>query len=251
MTSELFDLSDFPSHGRIFRAPERVLLADTGPDGSARLDAISRYLHDIATLDVEDAGLTANFLWILRATSLTIAARPTYLQPLSIETACSGYGKAWAERRTRIIQGTTLCVDAAAIWVNIDSVGGRPRSLDPSFTAVYGPSAKGRHVSARTHLRRPDRDPDHQFSYEIRVTDLDIMGHVNNAVHSAFLEQAFFEIDLDSASELRATRIEFGEALEYGSPVHVSLWRSESHIAATLSQNDKVRSQFLALLASS
>jgi acyl-ACP thioesterase len=247
VTLDLFEHIDFPATGRIYRSQERVLLADTGPDGSVRLDAIARYLHDVATLDVDDAGLTSNFLWILRSTTTTITQRPTYLQQISIETSCSGYGKAWAERRSRVFQGSDLCIDASAIWVNIDSIGGRPRSLDRSFASVYDPSAQGRHVSARTLLRPPAREPEHRFHYAVRVTDLDIMGHVNNAVHSSFVEQALYDMGIESTKELAATRIEFGQALEYGSPIQVSVWRSEQELFFTLSQQDRVRSQLLAL----
>ena len=48
-----------PSAGRTFTGERIVRLGDVSPAGRLRLDAVARYLQDIATDDAVDAGSTA------------------------------------------------------------------------------------------------------------------------------------------------------------------------------------------------
>lgn len=244
-----FNLSPYPVEGRVYATSMTVLLSDTDPSGRMRLDAISRSLHDIATLDVEDTRVRPRMIWILRSVVLSIASYPRYLDILDVETSCSGYGKAWAERRTRLKLGGESIVEAGAIWVNVSSAGGGPKSLGQTFFDVYGTSAAGRHVSARSLLRVPTGEPFITRIYPLRVTDLDIMGHVNNAIHTSFIEQLLADAGIDlSKTPILTARTEFGDALEYGQPVTARLWKEEGTVFASLSQTERQRSFFEAVL---
>lgn len=244
-----FNLPPFPLDGRIYSISMTVLLSDTDPSGRMRLDAISRSLHDIAILDIEDARVRPRMIWILRSVVFSIASYPRYLDVLDVETSCSGYGKAWAERRTRLKFGGECLIEAGAIWVNVSPTGGGPKTLDQTFFEVYGTSAAGRHVSARSLLRAPLSEPELTRDYSLRVTDLDIMGHVNNAIHTSFVEQIFSDAGIDlTRTPIVTSRTEFGDALEYGQPVTARLWREGQTVFASLSQTDRQRSFFEAVL---
>jgi acyl-ACP thioesterase len=64
-----------------------------------------------------------------------------------------------------------------------------PRPLPEGFEAVYGAAAADRRVRAR--LRHPAAPPDGASSrpWRFRAADLDLAGHVNNAVYWQVVEE--------------------------------------------------------------
>ncbi|MGI8412899.1 MAG: hypothetical protein ACR2QA_10540 [Solirubrobacteraceae bacterium] len=65
-----------PAHGRVFT---RVLvpgLADCAPSGRIRLDALARWLQDIAYADVDEGGLAPSAAWVVRRTRLCVLRFP-------------------------------------------------------------------------------------------------------------------------------------------------------------------------------
>ena len=49
---------DLPARGRVFRADRRVHLGDVDASGAVRLEALARFLQDVATDDADDADLS-------------------------------------------------------------------------------------------------------------------------------------------------------------------------------------------------
>ncbi|HEX2850838.1 MAG TPA: acyl-ACP thioesterase domain-containing protein, partial [Acidimicrobiales bacterium] len=55
----------------------RVRLGDAGIDGRLRLDALARYLQDVASDDSRDAGFEGTGgVWVVRRTVLQVDVRP-------------------------------------------------------------------------------------------------------------------------------------------------------------------------------
>jgi acyl-ACP thioesterase len=178
-----------PTSGRVFRGSAHVGLADVTPGGRARLDAVARWLQDVAWADVADAGVQDEGLWVVRRMELRVPAAPRFAERLELATFCSGTGPLWAERRTSMRGADGAHVEAAALWVFLDREGARPRALPPSFDAIYGEAAGGRRVRAR--LRHPAAPPPDapRLPWSFRVADLDMAAHVNNSVYWAALEE--------------------------------------------------------------
>ncbi len=177
-----------PAQGRVFRRAARVGLADVTPSGRARLDAIARWLQDTALADVEDAGLGEG-LWIVRRLRLAVERFPVFGEALELATFCSGAGRFWAERRTSVAGAGGAQVEAGALWVHLAENGARPAPMPPGFEPVYGAAAAGRRVRAR--LRHPAAPPPAAplRPWRFRAADLDLAGHVNNAVYWQALEE--------------------------------------------------------------
>jgi len=168
--------------GRSFSGAFPVRLGDADSTGVVRLDGIARFLQDVATDDWDDTGIEASDTWVVRRTAIRVAPGgrwPRYKECLTLTTWCSGYGAAWAERRTDISVGGSLLLEAAALWVPVDP-SGHPVRLRPLFFEVYGESVAGRKVSGRVPapvvIEGASRRP-----WPLRRADLDIVGHVNNA----------------------------------------------------------------------
>jgi acyl-ACP thioesterase len=168
--------------GRRYEATRRVRVGDVLPSGEARLDALARYLQDVATDDGLDAGMERELGWVTRKTVLDIRRRPRTGQQLHLVTWASGAGSRWAERRTTIsVRGETV-LEAAALWVCVDLATMRPAKLSSRFWRMYGDAVGDRTVAAR--LVHPGPAPEllgGARRWPLRFSDFDIFDHVNNA----------------------------------------------------------------------
>ena len=159
-----------------------VRLADAGPDGHLRPDGVARILQDVATDDWTASGLADTATWVVRQSALSIVGpRPRLGDDLVAETFCSGMGAAWAERRTDLLVDGELVIQACALWVPIDMARGRPQRVRTDFVEVYGESAAGRKISGRIASPNPIPLDADRRSWQLRRSDLDVVGHVNNA----------------------------------------------------------------------
>jgi acyl-ACP thioesterase len=203
---------DGPPEGwRAYRASRRVRLADVTPTREIRLDAVARYLQDVAADDVRDAGLEGLAAWVVRRTELRVTARPAYGDHIDLVTWCAGTGAAWAQRRTTLSAGGPPLVEASSLWVSLDPRSMRPCPLDDRFFAAYGEGPRSRPVKAR--LRLPAEPPAGapRGTWPLRRSDFDLLGHVNNAVAWAAVEEDAYRVDPDRR---------IGEAdLEYRGPI--------------------------------
>ena len=171
---------DCPPGGRRVTRTRAVRLGDVTASGRVRLDALARYLQDVAADDGDEVGLGGAGAWVLRRAALRFDELPRFRDTLELTTFCSGVGPRWAERRTTIRVAGRSAVESAAVWVYVDDAG-RPTTLEPWFDEHYGASADGRRVSGRLRLPAPPPEA-HAVAWPLRTTDFDVLGHVNNAV---------------------------------------------------------------------
>jgi acyl-ACP thioesterase len=135
---------------------------------------------------------------------VTISRFPSRTEQLELATFCSATASRWAERTTTIRGADGGLVQARAIWVAVDATSGRPQRLGELFERVYRPSAGGKSASARLLLPGPaESGLEPGRSWPVRASDIDIWGHVNNAVHWAAVEDAMSSLDwLPASAEL-------------------------------------------------
>jgi acyl-ACP thioesterase len=79
-----------------------------------------------------------------------------------------------------VTAGDRVLAEAAAVWVYIESAGGRPQPLEPDFFEIYGRAAQDRRVSGRLRHRRPEPGALSR-PWPLRDSDFDVLDHVNNA----------------------------------------------------------------------
>lgn len=169
-----------PERGRAFEGRAQGALADCAPDGRVRLDALARWLQDVAYADVEDAGVAEAGLWVVRRTRLRVERFPRFRERVALRTFGSSVGRVWAERRTSLRGDGGARAEAAALWVFVDPTG-RPLTLDEAMDP-YRESAGDRRVSPK--LRQPPPpDTAERAPWHFRFADLDFADHVNNAAY--------------------------------------------------------------------
>jgi acyl-ACP thioesterase len=179
---------DRPAVGRVVTRTRPVRLGDVDARARLRLDAIARYLQDIATDDATDARLDDAFGWVVRRTMIGVRRAAGLDERLELSTFCAGTGRSWAERRTSITGDRGAAIEAVSLWIRVDPTSGRPTGLGDDFVSAYGEAAAGRRVSSRLQLPDPP-DGAHRRTWELRRVDVDPLGHVNNAAQWAIIEE--------------------------------------------------------------
>ena len=181
-----------PECGRLFVGTRQVRLGDVDERARLRLDAIARYLQDIATddtastdLDDEDGDSSS---WVVRRTMIEVLRAARLDEHLELATFCSGTGRGWAERRTSISGTHGASIETVSLWISIDPASGRPIRLSERFLEIYGPTAGDRRISSRLQLPPPTEHAERR-PWTIRRVDLDPLRHVNNAVHWSIVEE--------------------------------------------------------------
>jgi acyl-ACP thioesterase len=203
---------------RRYDARRPIRLSDTDALGRLRLDAIARYLQDVAADDVLDAGWAPDeHIWVVRRTVLDV------LQPflddteVELSTWCGGTAASAALRCTSLTGDRGGRVDAEMTWIHLGP-DLQPQRLGERFLAVYGESAAGRRASTRLVLPGPP-DDSARLEWRLRATDVDRLRHVNNAAFWAPVEE---HLSARLREPHRAT-LEYRQPLDLGDPVELRL----------------------------
>lgn len=190
-----------PPAGRVFTAPARVRLGDVGPKGRLRLDAAARHVQDVSNDDATEAMGDDAMAWVVRRMRIDVEAFPRFREDLTLTTWCSGVGGRWAARRIDVEGAEGGLLRCEALWVHLDVASGTPRKLPPSFEEQYGQACGDRRVRARLHHVTEPAPGAESLAWTTRFTDMDLLGHVNNALSWAMVEEA-----LSSRPAVRAAR---------------------------------------------
>jgi acyl-ACP thioesterase len=233
-----------PDGVRAFAGPAFAGIADSAPSGRVRLDALARWLQDIAYLDVLDAGLASVAVWVVRRTRIRVNRWPRFAEPFELTTFCSGLGRMWAERRTDIVpvgdggvSGGSLesrssrgpggvhapgsaallepIVQVSCLWVHIDPERLLPSPVQPVEIDMWtGPSTPP--VKARLHHPAPVGDAVAR-AWTFRASELDVAEHVNNAAYFTPLDDELLSISsAPGAADVETVDLE----IEYRGPSH-------------------------------
>ena len=206
-----------PGSGRTFAVEYRIRLSDTDAAGRLRLDAVARYLQDAAIDDVEETGWGApDHLWVLRSVRIDILAPFLSDQLASIVTWGSSFSSLAAGRRWSLTGDDGGSIEVDSTWVHLGP-DARPARIGPGFEG-YAEAAQGRVASTKLTLVPPPIDGP-RTEWPLRATDVDRMGHVNNAAYWAAVEQRLAERGFEVRRPLRACLdyrhpIDLGESVE-------------------------------------
>jgi acyl-ACP thioesterase len=228
------ELLPAPVRGRRFHATHRVRLADVDPSGRMRLDAIARHLQDVASDDAADSGLDGG--WVVRRTLIDIRRPAVLAEDIHLTTFCTGTGRSWAERRTSIVGAAGAAVEAVSLWIHVDPASGRPATLGDAFFDRYGEAAGERRVSTRLALPAPPPDAAVR-PWPVRVVDLDVYDHVNNASHWPILEAALAGPHVD---RIGVAEMEYLLPVDLDTPVDLHTFATDGHAGAWLVSGGRV-----------
>jgi acyl-ACP thioesterase len=201
-----------PATGRTFSARRRIRLGDMDDTGRLRLDAVARFLQDVAIDDVQETGWgTPEHLWFVRRIRIEVRTPFHEDGELALVTWCSGLAAIAAGRRWSLTGDGGGRIEVDSVWIHLGP-DQRPARIE-SF-GVYADATGGRPVSTRLELSIP-RDEVARTPWALRATDVDLHGHVNNAVHWQAVEDALRGSSVDTGGPLVAE-------LDYHHPIDLS-----------------------------
>ena len=179
--------------------------------GRLRLDSVARYLQDVAIDDVQETGWgMPEHLWFVRRIRIDVV-RP-FLEDgdVRLTTWCSGLGALAAGRRWSVTGDGGGRAEVDSVWIHLDARGSPARIDD---FGVYASAAGDRRVSTRLELPDPPAGAE-RMPWQLRATDVDLHGHVNNAVHWQAVEGLLAVLDVDPRAPMRAE-------LDYRAPLEL------------------------------
>lgn len=219
-------LVPIPDRGRTFTHRRRIRLSDRDAQGRLRLDGVARFLQDVAIDDVEETGWgVPEHLWFVRSIRLDVVAPFLADREVELTTWCSGMGSAAAGRRWSLAGDAGGRIEVDSVWIHLDRHG-RPARLE-GF-GVYAEATAGRRVSTRLGL--PELPPEAaRTAWPLRGTDIDVHGHLNNAVYWQAVEERLAAGGPDPRRPLRA-RLEYRRPVDLGEPLELLERREEASL---------------------
>ena len=204
-----------PRRGRTYASRRRVRLSDRDARGRLRLDAVARYLQDVAIDDVQETGWgVPEHLWFVRRVQVDVVT--PFLDDAEVEltTWCSGVAALAAGRRWSVAGDAGGRIEVDSVWIHLDA-DGNPARIDRF--GPYSEAGGDRRVSTRFELPVPADGS--RTSWPLRAADVDVHGHVNNTVYWQAVEELWPTLGVDPRAPLRAELdfrrpLDAGEALE-------------------------------------
>jgi len=199
-----------PLSGRTFYSTRRIRLADRDGQGRLRLDAVARFFQDVATDDVDETGWGApEHLWVVRRMRIDVVTPLLDDREVELLTWCSGTAALAAGRRLSLTGNRGGRIELDSVWIHLGR-DARPARIAGFDT--YAESAAGRVVSTRLELPEP-RGNGRRELWPLRVSDIDLLGHMNNAVYWQAVEQTMLRTGLNPRRPLRA-QLDYRHAID-------------------------------------
>jgi len=197
----------------------RIRLSDADATGRLRLDAVARYLQDAAIDDVEETDWGApEHLWVLRAVRVAVLEPFLDDSVVDIVTWGSSFSSLAAGRRWSLSGDAGGAIEVDSTWIHLGP-DARPARIGKGFDG-YAEAAQGRIASTKLTLAPPPADGT-RHAWPLRATDVDRMGHVNNAAYWAAVEQRLREREPDLRRP-HVARLDYRHAIDLGERVELA-----------------------------
>jgi len=151
--------------------------------------SIMNFLQDAASEHASAMGVSGfdlarkNLAWVISRYQIEIKKRPSWKDQIQIETWRSPIKNLYELRQFRIVNGSNgEIVTARACWVMIKKVNNRPVRLSSYLSGKYLEENLTSTMDIFQDLKKPV-NVDFELPFRIRMQDLDLNGHVNNAIY--------------------------------------------------------------------
>ena len=207
-----------PASGRTFRTRYRIRLSDMDETGRLRLDAVARFLQDAATDDVEETGWGApEHLWVIRAVRIEVLEPLVEDRAVDVVTWGSSFSALAAGRRWSLAGDAGGSIEVDSTWIHLGPECA-PRAHRRGIRRLRRGGGRQDRGDAAERSRR--RDDGTRTAWPLRSTDVDLMGHVNNAAYWTAVEHRLSQRGLDLRRPLSA-RLEYRHPIDLGEAVEL------------------------------
>ncbi|AZG48225.1 acyl-[acyl-carrier-protein] thioesterase [Gordonia insulae] len=188
---------------RYFEAGYRVRTGDVDQEMRVRLDAVARYLQDVANDNIEatDYGHSDPF-WIVRRTVIDVIRPFSWPAAVTAQRWCGALSTRWTNMRVRLTadhetnrfnpdERESGLIETEAFWINVNDQGMPSRISDEMFEMLSSMTDEHR---LRWKSMNPDKAPElsevalPDREHVLRITDFDPFKHLNNAAYLEAIE---------------------------------------------------------------
>lgn len=222
---------------RRFEAEYRVRFDEADAGGSLRPSGFLRFAQDVAWQHSEAAGFGRDWYaeramhWLVRDVDLQVLAPVAYGDRLVLRTEVVGWRHVWARRRAAVLRGAEVVGVVETDWVLLRT-DGRPARLPPEMTAFL---ASGQAFTRRRLELGPPHAHAVRMPATVRVSDVDPMGHLNNAAYLDLVDEAAASLATDRHGPQRNYRVSYLLPAPAGANVDVSCWsRDDGSLASRI-----------------
>ena len=191
-----------------------------------KLSSIMNFLCDIGNCQSEELGDTiehlveSNGAWVFYKYDIKVHKYPKYRDIITVETQSIGFKKFYAYRGYTIKDslGNTL-VEAVALFFLINIEKRRPMRIPNEKYIIYG---ENKDISKEVEMEdiKNIKRIDNEKSFQIRYSDIDSNGHVNNV---KYVELAIEAVPQEIISDYNLERVKviFEKETTYGDIVSI------------------------------
>jgi acyl-ACP thioesterase len=223
----------------------RVRFDEAGADGHLRSSGFLRFAQDLAWIHSENAGFgrdwygSRGLTWLVRSVELEIVGALEYGSEVTVSTEVIGFRRVWARRRSEFHEAAYERSVAVALtdWVLLNARGIPVRP--PQEIAVAFSNSVGDFTPLRLDLP-PAKDVG-RLEFSARRSEVDPMGHVNNAVYLDYIDEHLAATGRRSAVRHVPRRYQ-GEFLAAAAPemaMHGEGWLADGSWNYRLSSGDR------------
>lgn len=175
----------------------RVRSSEVGPDGRLGLASLCHLLQESASLDAHERMASPALLlergltWFLSRLHLVVKRYPGWREAVAVETWPAEHARPFAMREYRVFDGEGAeAAVATSAWLLVDAERRKPlRRMPEDLGRFHFPEAPW--VLPRERQRLPAlEEVEHEESFRVRCSDLDLNGHMNHVAYVAQLAQA-------------------------------------------------------------
>ncbi|WP_159230335.1 acyl-[acyl-carrier-protein] thioesterase [Mycolicibacterium vanbaalenii] len=194
-------------HPDVFDVHWPLRVADVDRTGRLKFDAATRHIQDIGSDQLREMGFEETHpLWIVRRTMIDLIEPIVFKDTLRLRRWCSGTSNRWCEMRVRIDGRRGGLMESEAFWININRETQGPARIADDFIEGLQRTTDVDRLRWKAYLKAGSReDAEHIREYPVRVSDIDIFDHMNNAVYWSVIEDYLFGQPELLAAPLRVT----------------------------------------------
>ncbi len=197
---------------------------------------MARFFQDVATDDADETGWGApEHLWVVRRLRIEVLTPLLDDREVELVTWCSGTAALAAGRRLSLIGDCGGRIELDSVWIHLGP-DARPARIE-GF-GVYSESARGRVVSTRLEL--PEPQPGRRAPWPLRMSDIDLLGHVNNAAYWEAVEQRLAQDGPDPRFPVRAL-LDYRHAIDLEDEVELVESSENGRLTVAFTVDETVR----------
>lgn len=187
--------------------------------------------------DVDETGWGApEHLWVMRHIRIEVMAPPVEDDRVELTTWCSGTAALAAGRRMSLVGDRGGRVEVDSVWIHLGQ-DARPARIEDF--GLYAAAAGQRVASTRLELTLPASDGT-RIPWSLRATDIDLLGHVNNAVYWHAVEQRLLAGPPDPRLPIRA-RLDHRHAIDLEDDVDLVHATDDGRLGLVFTVGDRAR----------